>query len=174
MKIKKRYILLLAASIVFPFYYHQYGWIWNPWAAPRLVWDEPNPELIGKTFSITVPATYTIDSEAGDGPIGKQGVTRVITLDSGQPSNKPSGQYYRIQTADEFTIQKTYWLRINSWDKGFYTDKKFAIVSDIKNQSYIFNFLDFYDTNRPEYVHFKKLYDNQSPWEFKKQEIAYK
>lgn len=169
MKFKKRYIVLLALVIAFPFYYYQYGWIWNPWAAERLVWDEPNPELIGQTFSIAVPATYKDQPEFMPESVRSLGVKYVITLDTGQPiENKPFGEYYRIQPSDIFTIKKTYWIRINSWAKGFNTEKKFAIVQDDKNRSLIFNFLDFHDTNRTSYVNFKKQQDNKSPWEFKK------
>lgn len=174
MKIKNRYLFVLAIVVAFPFYYHQYGWIWNPWATERLVWDEPNPELIGKTFSITVPATYKSEAESVPTAIKKLGVVHVITLDTRQViENKPDGLYYRIQSTEIFTIQKTFWLRINAWDKGFYTEKKFAILSDNKNQTYIFNFLDFRYTSQPDYIKFKKIYDNQSPWEFKNSEIAY-
>jgi hypothetical protein len=163
MKIKKRYLFLLVIFIAFPFYYNQYGWIWNPWAAPRLVWDEPNPELIGKTFSITVPATYKNEAESIPDAIRNQGIALVITLDSGQPiPNKPYGDYYRIQSSDMLTIQKTYWIRINSWSKGFHAENKFAVVSDKNKQQYIFNFLNFHDTTRPEYIKFKKIESNIS------------
>jgi hypothetical protein len=173
MKFKKRYVLLLALVITFPFFYNQYGWIWNPWAAERLVWDEPNPELIGQTFSITVPATYIIDLEAGDGPVGKQGVTRVITLDIGQPLNKPSGQYYRIQPDDVFTIQKTYWIRINGWAQSFHSPRKIAIVIDKNGQKYIFSFMSFFGTNRPDFSKIETAELNTSPWDFKNAEILY-
>lgn len=172
MKIKKHYLLLLIFAIIFPIFYNQYGWIWNPWAAERLVWDEPNPELIGQTFSIAVPATYKDQPEFMPKSVRNSGATHVITLDTRQPTeNKPYGQYYRIQPTDLFTIKKTYWIRINSWSKGFHTEKKFAIVHDSKNKLYIFNFLDFRYTNHPEYVSIKQSYDNQSPWDFKVTEI---
>lgn len=174
MKFKKRYILLLVLVIAFPFYYNQYGWIWNPWADKRLVWDEPNLELIGKTFSITLPATYKYEPESVYAPIRKLGVAHVITLDMGQPiENKPYGQYHRIQPVDVFTIQKTYWIRINAWSKSFHSEKKIAIITDKNGQTYIFNFMNFFATNKPEYTKFEGVESNMSPWDFKNAEIPY-
>lgn len=173
MKIKSKYVFSLVAITAFALFYNQYGWVWNPWANHRLVWDEPNPELIGQTFTITAPATFTIDTAASDGPIGTQGVTRFITLDSGQPLNKPSSQYYRIQPNDVFTVQKTFWIRINAWSKAFHGDRKTAIVIDKTGQKYFFNFLDFHDTNQPENLNIEKKERDISPWNFKKTEILY-
>ncbi len=92
MKITKSKIALFAIilALIYPFsiYYKQYGWRWNPWEDSRLLWDEPDPNLIGKTFSIIKPAAYetnpeTIKNYMGQWhtPVDKFGVVGIIMFE---------------------------------------------------------------------------------------------
>lgn len=174
MKFKKRYILLLVIVIAFPFYYNQHGWRLNPWAATRLVWDEANPNHIGQTFTITAPAIYRRIPESLPIPVRKIGITNEISLLKNQIiPNKSVGFFMEIKPSMIFTIEKTYWIRLNWWAKGFSWDYKAAIVSDENKHRYIFYFDDFKYSNRTVLNKVKIEEIKQSFWKFNKIEIAY-
>jgi hypothetical protein len=174
MKIRNRYLFLIVIIIVFPFFYHQYGWRWNPWASTRLVWDEPNPELIGQSFSITSSAIYRTMIESQPIPVRKMGIANQISLDKNQIiSNKPDGVFVRIQPTDVFTIEKTYSTQLTEWKKMSRSERKIAIIKNTDNLKFTFNFPDFEGTNRPDFSKIEDAELNASPWNFKNAEIAY-
>lgn len=175
MKIKKRYPLILTFIAIFAIYYDQHGWVWNPWASTRMVWAEPNPKLIGQTFSITAPAIYREIIESQPIPLRKMGVVNDISLDKNQiVANKPGGFFKRIQPLDVFTIEKIFWTELSVWKQLGAQGRVYAIVKNTNNLLFTFDFDDFQDTNRPELRDYHYEVETPSIFHFQKNEIAYK
>ena len=174
MKFKKWHLLILVFIAIFSIFYNQYGWRLNPWASARLVWDEANPNFVGQTFIITAPAIYKRIPESLPIPTRKMGVENEISLLKNQISpSKPDIFSINIKPSIVFTIEHTYWIRLNWWDKGFSWDYKAAIVSDENTQKYIFYFDDFKYSNRTEFYKSKANEIKQPFWSFNKIEVAY-
>jgi hypothetical protein len=191
MKIKKKYIFILAIIIGFSIFYTLYGWVWNPWADKRIVWDEPSPELAGNIFSITGRATYRTEIDYLPISVKKAGVkayiltnpenrtgcseanTKNIALGNGSFSSScdkwETITPNLILPTENFTIEKTYWIRKNMWSLSFSgSDYKYAIISDQKNNKYTIDFSDFEHTNRPDLNTFPELEVHRSPWDLYK------
>jgi hypothetical protein len=170
MKFNRRHVLLLSATILLIIalqkVYYQYGWIWNPWEGPRIVWDEPNPALIGQTFSITRPASF-VALESVTSELKEQKIGYLLMLNRGQPMNNLEGEYKPVKSDEVFTIKKTYWVRLNAWSQSFRSQSKVAIVGDDNGRTYLFTFLDFAGTNRPELFRIQSAELNASPWDFR-------
>ena len=184
MKIKVRYILLAAFAAFSAYIFWQYDWRWNPWAEPRLVWDQPDPTLIGQTFSITVPAAYRCAYELPT-PVKEMGVECDIDFDpkpvpipsaadiakADQESRydsktktgsapaviSTSGQYIQptlISKNEVFTIERTYWIRINYLAQIGPGDKRFLIMKSSNSNKFLMNIFDLRLTSKPDlYAH---------------------
>jgi hypothetical protein len=193
MKIKKKYIFILVAIVGFSMFYDRYGWVHNPWADNRIAWDDPNPKLVGQTFSITGRATHNTAIDYLPISVKKAGViayiltnpenvtgcsaanTKTIALGNGSFSSS-CGKWETITPnlilpTETFTINKTYWIRINWWSKSFHSEYMNAVISDRKNKKYTISFRDFKYTNRSDLVEFEKNSEYQSPWNYKNTEI---
>jgi hypothetical protein len=180
MKIKVRYILLAAFAALSAYVYWKYDWRWNPWAAPRLVWEEPDPTLIGQTFSITVPAAYRCAYELPT-PVKEMGVECDIDFDpkpipipsaediakanqesrydsktktfSAPAVSSTSGQYIQptlISKNEVFTVERTYWIRINYLAQIGPGDKRFLIMKSSNLKLYSMRVSDFISTSKPD------------------------
>ncbi|MEO6293939.1 MAG: hypothetical protein ABIO88_15110 [Burkholderiaceae bacterium] len=201
MKLKKQYAYLLSGVVLpvaiaaFSIYYIGYGWVFNPWADDRLVWDTPSPELIGKTFSITGRAAYKNETESLPLPVKNFGAIGYIWVNpeniqgcapidtTVKVNNDGNGVVFcdnakiivptLIEPAEVFTIEKTYFIHRNFMSKAFRSDYRAAVVSNKKGEKFNFTFFNFRATNIP---HLMQLDSEKFPymsWDFHNTEIAY-